>query len=238
VTLGDAAALPPCEPENERPSLVNHSKMRAFITFSFLVLLCAASCSKKSDTPSARTAEPAPAAPAPSPGAHVVTGTVPPAENGASAVVVLEPDPPRDLPPSRPAFLDQVNRVFTPDVVFARIGDPVEFRNSDDELHNINVTNDATKAQIFNVAVIPQTVYRYTFAQAGLYDVHCDIHQAMAALIVASSSPYAKVADTDGHVQFDDVQPGGYSAIAYAGTSKLEQHIEVSGPRTEIAIEP
>jgi plastocyanin len=166
----------------------------------------------------------------------MVTGTVPPAANGVSTIVVLEPNPPRQLPPSDVAAMDQVNRVFTPDILFARVGDAVEFHNSDDTLHNVNVTNDETKEQMFNVAIIPETVFKYTFAKEGLYDVHCDIHQTMAALIVASASPYAKLADPDGHVQFDDVAPGGYIARAYVGAGKVEQPIEVSGPRTEIAL--
>jgi hypothetical protein len=167
---------------------------------------------------------------------HVVAGTVPPVSNGVSTIVVLDPDPPRELPPSETAFLDQVNRVFTPDVLFVRIGDPVEFRNNDDTLHNVNVTDDDTKQQLFNVAIIPETVYKYTFAHEGLYDVHCDIHQTMASLIVASPSPYAKLADPDGRVEFDDVAAGGYLATAYVGATKVQQRIDVNGPRTEIAL--
>jgi plastocyanin len=167
-------------------------------------------------------------------GSHVVAGVVPPAVNGAPSIVVLEPTPLRELPPSEPAAMDQVQRMFTPSVLFARTGQAVEFRNSDDELHNVNVTDDSTKQQMFNVAIIPQTVYRYTFAHEGLYDVHCDIHQTMASLIVASASPYAKLADADGSVQFDDVQPGTYTVTVYSGIRKLEQQIDVSGPSTGI----
>lgn len=217
--------------------------MRALMLCSCLLLALAA-CSRPAGTkkpvPAAAPegSAPAPEASAaePAAGAHVVAGTVPPASNGVSTIVVLEPNPPRQLPASDPATMDQVNRVFTPDILFARVGDPVEFRNSDDELHNVNVTNDATKAQVFNVAIIPQTIYKYTFAREGLYDVHCDIHQTMAALIVASASPYAKLADPDGRIQFDDVAPGGYLATAYVGDSRLQQAIDVAGPRTEIAL--
>jgi hypothetical protein len=56
----------------------------------------------------------------------------------------------------------------------------------------------------------------------------------MASLIVASASPYAKLADEDGNVQFDDVQPGTYTVTVYSGTRRLEQQIDVKGPSTAI----
>ena len=208
--------------------------MRLLIVFC-CALGAAAACSRPAPDTKASTAAPVPP-PAALGGGHIVEGTVPPAANGVSTIVVLDPDPPRELPPSETAFLDQVNRVFTPDILFARVGEPVEFRNNDDTLHNVNVTDEATKTQLFNVAIIPETVYKFTFTHEGLYDAHCDIHQTMASVIVASASPYAKLADADGRVEFDDVVPGGYVATAYVGASKVEQKIDVSGPRTEIAL--
>lgn len=207
--------------------------MKQLVLVCCLLIVCSACSKSDTNTPPAGAE---PAAPPAAPGGHVVAGTVPAASNGISTIVVLEASPPRQLPASDQAVLDQTNRVFSPDILFARVGDPVEFRNSDDTLHNVNVTDDSSKQQMFNVAIIPETVYRYTFAQPGLYDVHCDIHQTMASLIVATNSPYAKLADPDGRVQFDDVAPGGYVAMAYVGAKKLEQPIEVTGARTEIAI--
>jgi plastocyanin len=196
-----------------------------------------ASCSR-SGAPQANppAAEPAAAASGVISGGHRVSGTVPPSIDGAASIVILEPTPERELPLSEPAALDQVQKMFTPDVLFVRTGQPVEFRNSDDTLHNVNVSDETTKAQLFNVAIVPETVFRYTFAAPGLYDAHCDIHQTMTALIVASRSPYAKVADPDGAFEFDDVQAGAYTATVYSGVHKLEQPIEVSGPATTIAL--
>jgi plastocyanin len=168
---------------------------------------------------------------------HIVVGTVPPASGGAASIVVLEPATPRELPVAAdPVVMDQVQKVFTPDILFARAGLPVEFRNSDDTLHNVNVTSDATKEQVFNVAIVPDTVYRHTFDRTGLYEAHCDIHSTMAAVIVVTASPYAKVAEPDGRVEFDDVLPGAYTATVYAGAQTLERAIDVSGARTELSL--
>jgi plastocyanin len=199
----------------------------------FLLVLVSCGCSKPApDAPPA--VAPAPAAAA---AGHVVVGDAPPAANGMSAIVILEPDPPRDLPVrgDKPV-MDQINQMFTPSVIFAQTGQPVEFHNSDDELHNIDVKEDTTKEQAFNAAIIMGGVYSYTFHEPGLYDVRCDIHQAMSALIVVAASPFAKLADANGHFEFDDVEAGTYTVRVYVGSSKLARPIDVRGPRTDVSI--
>ena len=168
---------------------------------------------------------------------RVVVGQAPPAVNGMSAIVILDPEPAREFSPQaeRPV-MDQINQMFTPDVLFVRTGQPVEFHNSDDELHNIDVKENTTKEQAFNAAIPMGGVYVFTFTQPGLYDVRCDIHSTMSALIVASPSPYAKLADADGHFEFDDVEAGPYTVRAYAGAASLAQPIDVRGPRTDVSI--
>ena len=168
---------------------------------------------------------------------HVVVGQAPPAANGMSAIVILDPEPAREFPiqAERPV-MDQINQMFTPDVLFVQTGQPVEFHNSDDELHNIDIKDSTTKEQAFNAAIPMGGVYVYTFSRPGLYNVRCDIHQTMSALIVAAATPYAKLADADGHFEFDDVEAGAYTVRAYVGPSRLAQPIDVRGPRTDVSI--
>jgi plastocyanin len=206
--------------------------LRSGLLLSVLLL---ASCSKpRDDAPSAAPPLPASAQVA---SAHVVMVAAPPADSGSPVVVVLEPTPLRDLPVEGDSpVMNQVGKMFSPEVLFARIGQAVEFRNDDDTLHNVNVKDDTTKEQLFNVAIIEESAYHYSFERPGLYSVHCDIHQAMFSIIVVSNSPYARIADADGTARFDDVLPGGYTATVYAGTRKLERGFSVSGPRTEITV--
>ena len=165
--------------------------------------------------------------------AHLVTGKTMP-----GAIVLLEPRTPREFPDqARPPLMDQVSQTFTPDVLFVRTGQPVGFRNSDDLLHNVNVRDDETKEQAFNVAIPGGAVYMFTFKRDGLYNVRCDIHPAMAALVVASASPYTTAADAEGHFTFSDVVPGAYTATVYAGTSQLTKDVDVSAPRTAITFD-
>ena len=132
--------------------------------------------------------------------------------------------------------MDQVTLTFTPPVLFVRTGQPTEFRNSDDVLHNVRVREEATREGLFNVAIITGGTYTHTFARDGFYDVGCDIHPGMSAMIISSSTPYALMADAEGYFLFEDVQPGAYMVTIYSGTEKIERPIEVSGPRTEVGL--
>ena len=104
--------------------------------------------------------------------------------------------------------MDQVALTFIPGVLIVRTGHPVEFRNSDDVLHNVRVNEDATKAGTFNVAIPMGEDYRFTFEREGFYNVGCDIHPAMSATIYASPSPYVTLSDQGGQFEIHDVPRG------------------------------
>jgi len=159
-----------------------------------------------------------------------VSGRAPVASNGFSAIVIFEPraggDPPAqtDVP-----FMDQVQQTFTPPVLLVRTGQPTEFRNNDDVLHNVRVREDETKLPAFNVAIPTGEKYVFSFPRDGFYDVGCDIHPGMFAQIVSTSSPYATIAETDGNFAIDGIPPGAYKAVVYAGGKKIEKDIQVAG---------
>ncbi len=67
-----------------------------------------------------------------------------------------------------------------------------------------------------------------------MFDVSCDIHAGMSAQIVATSTPYATLADSEGRFTFPDVVRGTYALTVYAGTQIIERTVEVAGPRTEV----
>ena len=126
-----------------------------------------------------------------------------------------------------PPVMDQVALTFIPGVLLVRTGHPVEFRNSDDVLHNVRVNDDTTKAGTFNVAIPMGEDYRFTFEKEGFYNVGCDIHPAMAATIYASTSPYATLSDPAGQFELRDVPPGTYNAVVFAGSQRIERPVEV-----------
>lgn len=195
-------------------------------TVAILILILAA-CSNSQPQPTA-SAPPAPAAPAPS----VVAGKVPNFATGALAIVVLEPKTARAFePPAETPVMDQVGQTFGPPVLFVRTGQPVEFHNSDDTLHNVHVTNEDTREGAFNVAIPTDNSYHFTFKTDGFYHVGCDIHPAMSAEIIATSTPFAMTAADDGSYEFVDVPPGAYRLTIYSGGKKTQSDVEVTGPQ-------
>jgi plastocyanin len=169
---------------------------------------------------------------------HRLIGKAPKATNGMSALVILEPQTPLELPSQTvKPVMDQISLTFIPGLLFVRTGQPVEFRNSDETLHNINVKDDATKEQAFNVAIPTGAIYNHTFKRDGLYTVACDIHSGMAAVIISSSTPFTTIADPPGNFVFENVGPGLYTLTVYAGKQRLERSIDIAGARTEVSIE-
>jgi plastocyanin len=203
-------------------------------------LLAAASGCSKSEAPPPAAAAPAgtaeSAAAAESQSGSVV-GTV--AESGgAPAVVVLEPKDERTFPPQgEKPIMDQAGLTFGPELLLVRTGQPVEFRNSDDTLHNVHVSHEETRTPAFNVAIPTGSAYTYTFDRDGFYRVGCDIHPSMSASIFAASTPYATIAGSDGRFTFTDVPPGAWTVTVYTGGRRLQRDVDVKGGVTEVTIE-
>lgn len=204
-------------------------------------MLSVAACSNAPDE--RRTAQPEPvsaaATAAVDAGPHTVTGSLPPAVGGFPSIVILESQSAAAAAPAPAApYMDQIQQNFIPAVLMVQTGQPVEFRNSDDVLHNVRVSEDATHSPAFNVAIPTGEAYTFTFPRDGFYDVGCDIHPGMAAQVVASRSPYTAVADTAGAYSIAGVPGGSYKAVVYTGTQKIERELLVAGGQTRFDVTP
>jgi len=200
-------------------------------------LALVAGCSKPPAPPPVQEAAPA-ATPAVSTGNATVVGHGPRPNPGAQIVVVLEPTTSRSFPPQTDVpVMDQVSLTFGPELLLVRTGQPVEFRNSDDTLHNVHVTHEETREPAFNVAIPTGNAYRYTFGKDGFYRVGCDIHPAMGAAVFSVATPYVTLAEPDGRFTIADVAPGAYTATLYTAGKKLQRAVEVTSGGVEITIE-
>lgn len=159
-----------------------------------------------------------------------VTGRAPAAANGFPAIIVLEPIGGGETSAQAVApRMDQEQQTFIPSLLVVRTGQPVDFLNHDDVLHNVRVRNDDTKESAFNVAIPTGEKFTHVFKADGFYDVGCDIHPGMSAQIFSSASPYVVLADDAGGFTIPGVPNGPYKAVAYAGAQKIEKEISVSG---------
>jgi plastocyanin len=204
------------------------------------VVAIAAACSPRAEPPpSSSAAVPAAASPAAtSPAAASAARVVGKVPASGLAVVALEPKTAREFPPQdEKPVMDQVGLTFGPEVLLVRTGEPVEFRNNDDTLHNVNVKNEQTREQAFNVAIPTGSVYEHTFERDGFYRVGCDIHPAMAASIFAAATPFTAIAAQDGSFEFDGVPPGPWTLTVYTGGKRLQKEVQVTGGTTSVDVE-
>jgi hypothetical protein len=117
----------------------------------------------------------------------------------------------------------------------AQAGQIVQFRNSEDVLHNVRVTNTGDQQPVFNIATPPFGKYEHKF-EAGFYAVTCDIHTAMRSSILVTRTPYTTTTGPDGSFAIENVRPGPYKLTIYAGAQPVVRSVEVKGARTDLGI--
>jgi plastocyanin len=197
------------------------------IRLALFLILASAGCAKSEEAaPSSLPADPS------SPAATTAAGS---GKATAGSVVTLTSSAAPDYPlPPGPVVMDQIGKQFVPELLMARVGQPVEFRNSEDMEHNVIVVRSRTGRSVFNASPPPFQKYVHTFTEPGMYLVSCDIHPGMRATVVATTTPYAVVADSSGGFSFRDIPPGTYKLTMLAERADVERMIEVALPKTEI----
>ena len=199
------------------------------MTWTLLMALAIAAMACGSSAPERSAA--APAAPAAITTSEV-SGVVP-----RNAIVSLVPVPEPPLP-DQPALMDQYAKQFVPSTLYVRIGQPVEFRNSEDMPHNVTVLRRGSGAEVFNVSTEPQQKHVHTFDRGGQYDVTCDIHPGMQATLIAAPGELATVADDSGRFTLTNVKPGSYKLSLNFEGRTVEQPLDVKDARTEVRVTP
>ena len=156
-----------------------------------------------------------------------VTGTLAPSVAPPSALIVLEPQSGVEVPvKAEPAIMDQSGYTFLPGFLVAQAGQSVQFRNSEDVLHNVRVAEASQQKPVFNVATTAFGSYEHKF-EPGYYNVTCDIHPTMRASILVTATPYTATTGADGGFAIKNVKPGQYNLTVYAGAAPVTRSIEV-----------
>lgn len=176
----------------------------------------ASSCSNEPGAPAQQQATQPRDQTAPSETAENLIGFAPRASGGFASVIIFEPQPPIDFPvPQDPAVMDQYNTDFHPRLLVVRVGQTVQFKNSEDTLHNVHVIDTVTRDTAFNVATPVTGSYDYVFETASIFDVSCGVHPSMAAIIVVTETPYTAVAELDGTFELTRPPRGDYTATVW-----------------------
>lgn len=202
------------------------------ITAILLATLSCGGAPEPGPATSAATPQPAPS------GAGVeVTGKLAPGLAPPAALVMLAPQSGVEVPvKAEPAIMDQSGYEFLPGFLLAQTGQVVHFRNSEDVLHNIRVSESSQQKGIFNVATVPFGSYEHTFTEPGLYNVGCDIHPTMRASILVTATPYTATTAEDGSFTMTNVRSGRYNLTVYAGAAPVVRSIEVKSARTDLGV--
>lgn len=181
-------------------------------------------------TASACNSSTAPAPPeAPPATSSLVSGVAP-----KHAIVTLLPASGAPPVPNEPAVMDQQAKQFIPDVLMVRPGQPVEFRNSEDMPHNVSVTRRGSGTEVFNVGTEPRQKHVHTFDRVGQFDVLCDIHEGMSAIVIVAHGPVTTIAADDGRFTFPSVSFGSYKlSLTFEGRT-VEHPVEVTGAQTSV----
>jgi plastocyanin len=168
-------------------------------------------------------------------------GEAPPATGGYASVVMFTPEAGAAAPTSsEAALMDQYGTAFRPKLLVVRPGQPVDFKNSEDVLHNVHVVEAETRRLEFNVATPVVGAYRHVFEQEGAYDVSCNIHPSMAAFLIVTTAPYVAVADSAGRFELDPLPEGVYDVRVWNldPARRLERKVTIGPAPSSLALTP
>lgn len=133
------------------------------------------------------------------------------------------------MPPDSALMMDQRDMIFIPHILPVVKGTTVDFRNSDNVLHNVFSPDKCTTK--FNLGTWPKGEVRsFTFEDEGCFAVVlCNVHPEMEAFVLSLQNPYFFVTDKDGAFIISDLPVGSYTLVAWHEKLKsASQTVEVT----------
>jgi plastocyanin len=113
--------------------------------------------------------------------------------------------------PNETVMIDQIGCLYEPRVAATRVGQKVEFLNSDALFHNVRSVT--TLNEVFNVAM-PNKNDRMTktFNKAEMFvQTKCSVHPWMSAYIAVMDHPYFSITNEHGEFAIKNLPPGHYT---------------------------
>ena len=155
---------------------------------------------------------------------------------GLANAVVSVPEA-KGAPTAKKVTIDQKGCKFVPHVTAITPGE-VDFKNSDDILHNLHTYSTANPS-INKAQPKFKKVMTEKFEKPEIVKITCDVHSWMLGWIAVMPNPYFGVTDNNGTTKIENVPPGKYKVQAWHETlGKQEKDVEVkAGQTAKVAFE-
>ncbi|HXE53113.1 MAG TPA: carboxypeptidase regulatory-like domain-containing protein [Tepidisphaeraceae bacterium] len=152
-----------------------------------------------------------------------------------NVIVFIKPAEGQKLPNrkiEKPMVLDQKGCMYTPHVLAVEIGQPVDVKNSDPFLHNVHALSIDNPAFNFaQVNVSDKQIQPFTTVET--FQIKCDVHPWMKAVIRVFDNPYFATTGEDGKYTIDTagLPDGTYTVQAWHEVyhDSAPQQVEVKG---------
>ena len=106
-----------------------------------------------------------------------------------------------------PIVIDNKNCRFHPHAIFARTGQTIRLKNSDNVGHNVHVVTFANESND-NIPPNDHLDIKFTDVDKSPGTVVCDVHKWMDGLILVRDEPYVAITKADGSFELKNVPAG------------------------------
>jgi plastocyanin len=117
--------------------------------------------------------------------------------------------------PTEPVKIDQQGCRYVPHVLGARVGQPIEFTNSDETMHNVHAMASVNRDFNFGQSIKGQRDRKVFTAREVMVLLKCDVHGWMQAYAGILDHPYFAVTSDGGKFELKNLPAGTYTVEAW-----------------------
>lgn len=144
----------------------------------------------------------------------------------AHAVVTISVKGSEVKPLEKPVKVDQRSCKFEPYVTVVPVGSTVEYLNSDNVNHNVNLST--TRNDAMNSTLTPGLTKSAKFEKAERMQATCSTHTWMRSWVVVTDSNFYAVTGADGSFKIEGLPPGEHKLeVWYPEAKKLEATLKI-----------
>jgi plastocyanin len=118
-------------------------------------------------------------------------------------------------PPATAALVDQRGCQYYPHVSAVQVGQKVNFKNSDDTLHNVHAMPEQNSAFNEGQPVPMVSTKKFDKVELKPFKVKCDVHGWMKSYMAVLPHPFWGVSQMNGQFNIANLPPGNYTLVAW-----------------------